>query len=70
MVLITLCFHFFERGSDDGRHFIQERSTEGIAEIGIVKVMDRPTETVITEAAFENGAVDMWIPFKIPAESM
>lgn len=43
---------------------------ESIAEIGIVEVIDAAPETVIAVAAFRNQAVDMWVPFQIPAKGV
>lgn len=60
----------FERRADFGFHFTQQSSAESIAEVGIVEVIDDAPETVITVAAFRNQAVDMGVPFQIPAKGV
>ena len=51
-------------------HFIEESSTESITEVIVVKVFYMTPEAVITVTAFGKEAVDVGIPFKIPAKSM
>lgn len=60
----------FKGRSDPVFHFIEKCSTEGVTEIIIIKVFDMTPETVITVAAFGKKAVNMRIPFEIPAECM
>lgn len=60
----------FKRRADSVFHFIEKCSAEGVTEIIIIKVFDMTPETVITVAAFGKKAVNMGIPFEIPAESM
>lgn len=70
MIAVKFGFDLFKRRSDDRFHFIQESSTESIAKKGVVKVFDMAPETIIAEAALRDQAVDMRIPFKIPAKGM
>lgn len=70
MVAVTFGFDLFKRRPDDSFHFIQESSAESVAEIGVIKVMDMTPETIITETAFRDEAVNMRVPFEIPAEGM
>ena len=60
----------FKGRSDPVFHFIEKCSTEGVTEIIIIKVFDMTPETVITVVAFGKKAVNMRIPFEIPAECM
>jgi len=43
---------------------------EGIAEKSIVEIVDIAPEAVVTVAAFGNEAMDVGIPFQIPAKGM
>jgi len=43
---------------------------EGIAEKSIVEIVDIAPEAVVTVATFGNEAMDVWIPFQIPAKGM
>lgn len=70
MILVTLGLRFFEGGAKEGFHLVQESGTKGIAQKGIVEVFDMTPETVITIPTFGNEAMDMRIPFEIPAESV
>lgn len=70
MQSVTFGFYFFERRPDSVLHFIEKCSTEGVTEIMIIKVFDMTPETVITVATFGKKAVNMRIPFEIPAECM
>ena len=67
---VTACFHFFERWTDPVSHFIKESGTESVTEIIVIKVFDMTPEAVITVTAFGKDAVDVGVPFEIPAESM
>lgn len=49
---------------------IQECGTEGIPEKCVVKMLHIFPETVVTEPTFGKQAVDMRVPFQIPAKSM
>ena len=70
MLAVRFRFHFFERWSEFVFHFIEESSTESITEVIVVKVFYMTPEAVITVTAFGKEAVDVGIPFKIPAKSM
>lgn len=66
----TAGFNLFKGCPGPGFHFVKQGSAESIAEIGIVEVTDAAPETVIAVAAFRNQAVDMWVPFQIPAKGV
>ena len=70
MFAVTSCFYFFKRRADPDFQFIEESGAESTAEIVIVKVPDMTPGAVITETAFGEEAVDMGIPFEIPAKSV
>ena len=67
MFAVTSCFYFFKRRPDPDFQFIEESGAESTAEIVIVKVPDMTPGAVIT---FGEEAVDMGIPFEIPAKSV
>lgn len=67
---VTARLSLFERSADFGFHFTQQSSAESIAEVGIVEVIGIAPETVITVAAFRDQAVDMGVPFQIPAKGV
>ena len=67
---VTSCFYFFKRRPDPDFQFIEESGAESTAEIVIVKVPDMTPGAVITVTAFGEEAVDMGIPFEIPAKSV
>lgn len=49
---VTEGLYYFKGRSDFSFHFIQKGGTKGIAEKGIVKMIDIAPETVITETTF------------------
>ena len=67
---VTSCFYFFKRRPDPDFQFIEESGAESTAEIVIVKVPDMTPGAVITVTAFGEEAVDMGIPFEVPAKSV
>ena len=70
MFAVTSCCYFFKRRPDPDFQFIEESGAESTAEIVIVKVPDMTPGAVITVTAFGEEAVDMGIPFEIPAKSV
>ena len=70
MFAVTFGFDFFKRRADPDFQFIEESGAESTAEIVIVKVPDMTPGAVITETAFGEEAVDMGIPFEVPAKSV
>ena len=70
MFAVTFGFDFFKRRADPDFQFIEESGAESTAEIVIVKVPDMTPGAVITVTAFGEEAVDMGIPFEIPAKSV
>ena len=67
---VTTGLNLFERRAGPGFHFTQQCGAESIAEVGIVEVIDIAPETVTAVAAFGNQAVDMGVPFQIPAKGV
>lgn len=63
VLLVTAGLDFFKGGSDPGLHFVKQGSAEGIAQEGIVKIIDVAPETVVAVSSFRNKAVDMRVPF-------
>lgn len=70
VLLVAAGFYFFKRGTDPVFQLVKQDSTEGVAEIGIVEMPDVAPETVVTVTTFGNEAVDMWVPFQVPAEGV
>lgn len=70
MLLIAEGFHFLKRRADFVSHFIQQGSAESVTQVSIVKIFYPPPETVITEAAFGNEAVNVRVPLEIAAKGM
>ena len=62
--------NFFKGRADTEQHFLKESSAESIAKESIVKMRDITPETIITETALRDEAMDMRIPFEISAKSM
>lgn len=60
---VTTGLDFFKGGSDHGFHFVKQGSAEGIAQEGIVKIIDAAPESVVAVSSFRNKAVDMRVPF-------
>ena len=70
VLAVAFRFYFFKGRSCFVFHFIEESRAESIAEIVVVKVFYMTPEAVITVTAFRKKAVDVRIPFEIPAKSM
>ena len=70
VLAVAFRFYFFKGRTYFVFHFIEESRAESIAEIVVVKVFYMTPETVITVTAFGKKAVDVRIPFEIPAKSM
>ena len=70
MFFVAKSFDFFKRRADLVFHFVEQSSTEGIAQEGIVEIIDVAPKGVVTITSFRDEAVDVRIPFKIPAEGM
>lgn len=67
---VGLGFYLFKGGVDSGFHFIKQGGAEGIAEKSIVEMVDIAPEAVVAVATFGNEAMDVGIPFQIPAKGM
>lgn len=63
-------FYLFKRGTDPGLHLIQEGGHKSISEESETEALFLSPKKIITKAALSNKAMDMRVPFKIPAESM
>ena len=70
MLRVAFRFDFFKRRADPDFQFIEKSRAESISQIVVVKVFYMAPEAVITVTTFGKDAVDMGIPFEIPAESM
>ena len=70
MLPVALGFNLFKGRPDFSFHFIEERSPEGIAEESIVKMADVTPKAAVAVAAFRNKAVNVWVPFQIPAKGV
>ena len=70
VLVVTFRFYFFKRSPDSVFQFVEKSSAERITEIVVVKVFYMAPEAVITVSAFGKEAVDVRIPFEIPAKSM
>ena len=70
MFPVTESPDLFKRGAGPVFQQIKQCGAESITEEGIVKMIHVPPEAVIAVSAFGNGAVDVWVPFQIPAEGM
>ena len=67
---VTASLHLFKRRADLSLQFIKECRTEGIAQISIVEMMSLAPEAIVAVTALRNKAMDMRVPFEIPAEGM
>ena len=63
MLLITAGFNFFKGRSDQSFYFVKQGSAEGVAQEGIIEMVDAAPETIVTVSSFRNKTVDMWVPF-------
>lgn len=62
--------HLFKRRADLSFQFVKESRTKGVAQISIVEMMSLAPEAIVAVTALRNKAMDMRIPFEIPAEGM
>ena len=53
-----------------GMQFVKERSAESVAQVSIVKMMDMSPKFIITVSTFRDKAVNVRIPFQVPAEGV
>lgn len=67
---VAASLRFFKRRADLSFQFIQEYSAESVAQISIVEIMGVAPETIVAVTAFRNKAMDMGVPFEVPAEGM
>ena len=70
VLVIASDFLLFERGTYNSLHFIKKGSAKSVTEESVIKMGNITPETVITVAAFRDKAVDMGIPFQIPAKGV
>lgn len=70
MLPVTAGFYFFKGWANPEFRLTRQGGTEGIAEKGIVKMINITPETVITVAALGNEAVNVGIPFQVPAKDV
>lgn len=70
VLLVAEGFYLFKRWSELSLHFIKKGSTESATEISIIEMTYAAPETIVAVAAFGNEAVDVRVPFQIPAKGM
>jgi hypothetical protein len=70
VLTVTFRFYFFKRRANPAFQFIEKSSAERITEIVVVKMFYMAPEAVITVTTFGKDAVDVRIPFEIPAKSV
>lgn len=70
MIFITFGLYFFEWGSKLMLHLVEQSGTERISEKSIVEVRNMPPLPKIAVTTFGNEAVNVRIPFEIPAKGM
>lgn len=70
VLAVAFRFHLFERRTNLVFQPIEKGSTESITEKVVVKMFYMTPETIIAETAFREEAVDVGIPFEVPAEGM
>ncbi len=70
MLTVTLGFYFFQGVADRGFHFIKQCGPESVAQESIVEVIDIAPKAVVTVTALCNEAVDVGVPFEVPAKSV
>lgn len=68
--IITFGFYFFKRRTEESFHLIEESGAESIPKKGVVKMLYGFPESIITKTAFGNKAVNVRVPFEIPAKGM
>ena len=67
---VTFCLYPLKGWAKNRFHFVQECCAESITEIIVIKVIYMTPEAVITKTAFGDQAVNMRIPFEIPAKGV
>ena len=67
---VAASLYLFKRRADLSFQFIQESSTESVAQISIVEMLSLAPEAIVAVTALGNKAMDMGIPFEVPAEGM
>ena len=67
---IAESFGLLERIAQPLLHLIKKSGTESVAQKRKVEVSDISPKAVITEPTFRNKAMDVGIPFQIPAKGM
>ena len=70
MFPVAASLHLFKRRADLSLQFIQESSTESVAQISIVEMMSLAPESIVAVTALRNKTMDMRVPFEVPAEGM
>ena len=70
MLLVAEGLYLFKRWSELSLHFIKKGSAESVTEISIIEMTYAAPETIVAVAAFGNEAVDVRVPFQIPAKGM
>ena len=70
MVFVYGCPGLFKVRSEPGCQFIEECSLEGVPHEAVVEVGVCTPEAVVSDTAFRDKTVDMWIPFEVTAKGV
>ncbi len=70
VVFVAGRFYFFESAADFCFHFIEQGGLEDVAQKIVVEISLFTPQPTIANSAFRNQAMDMGVPFQVPAECM
>lgn len=70
MVSVDGCLGLLKIRAEPGFQFIEECSLEGVPHEAVVEVWVCTPESVVSNTAFRDKTVDMWIPFEVTAKSV
>ena len=70
VIVIASGFLLFERGTYNSLHFIKKGSAKSVTEESVIKMGNITPEPVITVSTFRDKAVNVWVPFQVPAKGV
>lgn len=70
MILVNVIFDLAERRPDSLGHLFEKDFPESVPKESVIKMFNGAPGREISGVAFRNKAMDMRIPFEIPAEDM
>lgn len=70
MVLVDVIFYLSESRTDSLGHLFEKDFPEGVPKESIIEVLNRSPRSEVASATFRDKAMDMRVPFEIPAECM